>query len=144
MPARPRRSAEHYVLLALSPLGPLGLAFLGWWLQPDPRGYGTHEALGLAPCLPMKLWGVPCPGCGVTTAATLAAHGQVWASFKTQPFGLLLVVGALAFALWAPLAHWRGRDLWADLARVDMRRIGPLLAAVFVGAWIYKWMIVAG
>ena len=90
----------------------------------------------------MEWFGIPCPGCGVTTSVALAAHGELWKSFVNQPFGCALAMGAAAFALWAAWAHVAGRDLARD-ARVVMR---PALAIAFVaiviGAWVYK--LVAG
>src|SRR5689334_25333620 len=39
-----KRTRAILVALALATAGILGLAR---WLEPDPRGYGTHEQLGL-------------------------------------------------------------------------------------------------
>ena len=132
------------MLLALSPLVLVGLAVAGLWVEPDPRGFGTHERLGMPPCLPMELWNVPCPGCGVTTALVLAAHGSLLGSLRAQPFGLIVAMALLAFSVWAPLAHLRGRDLWHDLVVVRLPRLGPVLAALLVLSWLYKVVAVRG
>ena len=71
------RSKEHWIVLALAWLALGGAFLLGRFLEPDPRGFGTHEQLGFRACLPVELWNVPCPGCGVTTAVTLAVHGEL-------------------------------------------------------------------
>ena len=38
------------------------------WLKPDPRGFGTHQQLGLPPCTFRSLTGTNCPHCGLTTS----------------------------------------------------------------------------
>jgi hypothetical protein len=138
-----RRSREHWLVLGGALAVALGLGIAGLVLHPDPRGFGTHEQLGLQPCLPMTLWGIPCPGCGVTTSVVLAVHGRLAAALATQPFGLLLALVGTVFAVWAPLAHVSGRDLWSDLGRVAWRRLLPLAATALVLAWAYKLWAVA-
>ena len=134
----PRRSAEHWVVLALAGAGVLLLTGLGSLIEPDPRGYGTHERFGLQPCMPMQLWNVPCPGCGVTTSVTHAAHGAWAQSLRTQPFGLLLALGFVAFVVWALAAHVRGRDLWSELQRFPWGRAAAVVGVLVVVCWVYK------
>lgn len=132
------------MLLALAPLVLASLVAARFWLEPDGRGVGTHERLGLAPCLPMELWNFPCPGCGVTTSVTLAAHGRLLDSLRNQPFGFLVAVGLAAFVLLAPLVHLRGRDLWRELLEVRLARWFPVLATLLVLSWLYKVSLVRG
>ena len=62
------RSRQHRWMLAV--LGSLGLTLLvtARNLEPDPRGFGTHEQLGLTPCYFQELTGHVCLLCGGTTA----------------------------------------------------------------------------
>jgi hypothetical protein len=117
---------------------------LGRVLHPDPRGWGTHEQLGFRPCLPMRLWNLPCPGCGVTTSIALFAHAHPLAALRTQPFGLVALASAFAAALWALVGHARGRDLHVELPRVAWRRWVSLLATLALLAWILKLAVVRG
>jgi hypothetical protein len=142
--AAPRRSAEHWIVLLGSWLGLLGLAGFGLALHADPRGYGTHEQLGLLPCLPMVLWDLPCPGCGVTTSVVAAVHGDLRSALVTQPFGLFVVLATVAVAAWGTLAHVRGRDLKPALAAVPMGRVALGVGALLVLSWIYKVAAVRG
>lgn len=134
----PRRGLAHAFLLALACAAPLALLALALALEPDARGFGTHEQLGAGACPPLARWNVPCPGCGVTTALVHAAQGEPLRALAAQPLGFAL---ALAAALAAPLAlalHLRGRDLGALAARVLASR-APFALALFVAAcWLYK------
>lgn len=81
---------------------------LSAWLQPDGRGFGTHQQLGLPPCTFEALTHVPCPGCGLTTSFAHMAHGHVLQSFGAHLMGPLLFLLTLAVALAAPWAVRRG------------------------------------
>ena len=133
-----KRSSEHYLLLGLSILALIGIGLLGLWMDPDPRGFGTHEQLGLAPCRTMEWIGIPCPGCGVTTSVSLFWHGELWASFVNQPFGWLLAVLVPLLAVGAIIAHIRGRDLYASALSVPIGRVLLSLTGLMLAAWIYK------
>ncbi len=136
------RSTEHAFVLAAALLGPLLLVAFGLWLAPDARGYGTHEKLGLPPCVMMKWLHVPCPGCGVTTSVALAAHGRILDSARTQPFGLLVALAIPAVAIWALASHVRGRDLYRDLTSIRLGAWTWWLAGAMALAWAYKIVVV--
>jgi hypothetical protein len=107
-------------------------------LEPDPRGYGTHEQLGFRPCYPLAHWNVPCPACGVTTALGLFVRGRLLESLRAQPLGAVLAVALVAFTAWSWSAHRRGRDLALELPRLPWRRFGKALALLAALAWLYK------
>ncbi len=137
-----RRSSEHWTLLAFSILGLISMLGFAFYLQPDARGHGTHEQLGLSPCFPMEYWNVPCPGCGVTTAVTHAAHLNFVASVRTQPFGFLLAILGPAFGLWAIYQHLRGRDIWMQVAMRGWERAWAPALGLLLLAWLYKLAVV--
>ncbi len=138
------RSAEHWLLLVGSFATLVLFVALGALVEPDARGYGTHTALGLPDCKTIAWWGVPCPGCGVTTSLCLAAHGRLWAALWNQPFGFACA-GVLVFApLGASWAHLRGADLFELASRARARAwIGGGLALMLV-AWVWKIGLVRG
>ncbi|MEW6073543.1 MAG: DUF2752 domain-containing protein [Planctomycetota bacterium] len=142
-PAR-RRSLEHWIAVGIAGGTAAGLAAMALLLAPDPRGYGTHQQLGLLPCLPMELWHLPCPGCGVTTSICLALRGDPWGSVVNQPFGFLVALFLVGFVAWAAVAHLRGRDLGADVRRLRPERALKGLAVLGALAWAYKIAIVRG
>ena len=142
--AAPGRSHEHGVLLALLLVANLGLLAMGLFLEPDERGFGTHEKLGLQPCFPLKMWDIPCPGCGVTTSVTHAAHGDLVTSFLTQPLGLLLALTTVALLVYGLWLHVTGGDLWARLHALPWREVWMSVGGVAALAWIYKLASVRG
>lgn len=137
-PPRSERGLAHKLILtAALALLPLVL-ILAALVTPDERGFGTHEQFGLPPCRTVQIWGLPCPGCGVTTAIVLAARGRFADSITTQPFGFLILLAIPLIAIWAVRTHRRGRDLHGTLANLSsgIWLAGPATAMVL--AWIYK------
>ncbi len=143
-PTAPKRSLEHWFLLGGTLLAALTLVVLGLWITPDPRGFGTHEQLGMPPCHFLAWTGIPCPGCGVTTSVALAVHGEFAASFWNQPFGLvtaLLVPIAAAIAI---VQHARGRDLGETLRALRPGWLAIGLAVTAIGGWVWKFAAMRG
>lgn len=97
------------------------------WLDPDPRGFGTHVQLGLPPCGFRWLTGLACPGCGLTTAFAHAIRGEWMLSFSANPLGLVLFCGVVACLPIALLGALRG---WSLADAVDRFRIGRWALAV--------------
>lgn len=131
-------TVEHWVAVSLSLVGLACLAALALLTDPDPRGYGTHEELGLPPCSWIEIWGIPCPGCGVTTSVSLFVHGHPLRSALTQPFGFLCVASFALFAGWTAVLHVRGRDAGRALSRAPWLAIAILGAMAMVAGWIWK------
>lgn len=138
---RAGRTRLHWLVLAVGPVGWSMLLVARFLLTADPRGHGTHEQLGLAPCLPMQRWGIPCPACGLTTSVTHFAHGEWWDSVLVQPLGFTLGLAALILPFVALAAHLRGVDLGRALLHPRTpRAIGAGLA--FAGlCWVYKLLV---
>lgn len=80
-------------------------------LDPDPRGHGTHELLGLPPCSFVLMFGRRCPTCGMTTSWSHLTRCEVVASLKANAGGTLLGVLAACSAVWLIASAWRGRWL---------------------------------
>jgi hypothetical protein len=79
-------------------------------LHPSPEGVGTHRqlrALGAngkppPPCELLRMTGIPCPTCGMTTSFAWFVRGNWPASFYVQPMGFLLALASGAL-FWAGL-----------------------------------------
>jgi len=104
-------------------------------LQADPAGHGTHTQLGLPACGFAVATGKPCPTCGMTTAFSHAAHGNLVASFLVQPGGLLASLGAAALfwpALHTAATGSRALELCGKL-------LTPKALWIAGGAWLGSW-----
>jgi hypothetical protein len=139
-----KRSSGHWILLGVAGAAVVAFLVLGLLVTPAAEGYGTHEKLGLPPCTSMALFGVPCPGCGVTTSVALASRGRLAESFLTQPFGLLVALLGVVSIPWALWGHLTGRDLYTDFLRLASKPVLVALALIVVAAWVYKLSVVLG
>ena len=72
---------------------------VGLYLVPDPRGHGTHQQLGLPPCLIYFLTGRSCPSCGLTTSVSALLHGNFALAWRVNPFGFAIVAFSLGLFL---------------------------------------------
>lgn len=81
------------------------------WVEPDRRGFGTHERMGLAPCTFRIVFNRPCPSCGMTTAWARAARGQLGRALRANAGGALLAVAAILAVPWLAVSAALGR--WA-------------------------------
>jgi len=132
------RSLEHWVLFAGAFAGLAILVLFGLFVAPDPRGYGTHTHLGLPECMTIEWWGVPCPGCGVTTSVCLAAHGQFLAALHNQPLGLFCALALALAPAWALWLHLAGKDLYAEAGRLVLGRWLIGAGVLVVVSWFWK------
>jgi hypothetical protein len=117
---------------------------IGRFLQPSPKGVGTHRQIGLPPCPFLHFTGIPCPSCGWTTSVSHSARLHFAEAFITQPFGLIVFFGAaLSIPLslylihrripWSRLTEWRG---WSFAMYA--------LLAIFLLSWLYKIAVMKG
>lgn len=121
-------------------LAVLSLAILvtGAMLVPAAEGHGTHRQLGLLACAWPQTMGIPCPTCGMTTAVSMAARGDLLGAAAAQPFGALV---ALACAVtvwlggWVALTGSQVHRLFGGLLRPRMVWVAVGLLAA---AWGYK------
>ncbi len=107
-------------------------------LAADEAGHGTHEQLGLPPCIWAVTFDAPCVTCGMTTAFTHAAHGELWTSLLTQPLGMILSVGAAAVFWIGLFVAITGSRLGEHAVRLVNARILIILAVLAGAAWAYK------
>ncbi|MBL8887568.1 MAG: DUF2752 domain-containing protein [Phycisphaerales bacterium] len=111
---------------------------IGACLTPSPEGHGTHQALGLPRCGFLMAFGRPCMTCGMTTAVTLAAHGQFGSAFRTQPAGAILAI-VLASGVWFGLhAAATGMSLKPGFDALLRPRALWIAGGVLLAAWAYK------
>lgn len=91
-----------------------------------------------APCLLFTFTGIPCPGCGLTTAAVALVHGHLDAAAAANPgiFGLAVVtVVALPLIVLRQLGLISAPVPWSDRARSRMGRVMLVAAAT---SWAFQ------
>jgi hypothetical protein len=98
----PVRRRGRWLLVGWS-LFLLGGFALAYSLEPDPRGYGTHQRLGLPPCTFQVLFSIPCPSCGMTTSFAHFTHGNLVGACRANAGGLVL---ALICTVQVPWCWW--------------------------------------
>lgn len=108
------------------------------WLTPDPRGFGTHEQLGLPACISNQFLGLPCPLCGMTTSFALMADARFGQAFATQPAGASLFIGTIIMAAGALVSGVAGFVPPLVLRVATMRSMSMLAVALMLAAWAYK------
>lgn len=110
-----------------------GVALL---LNPDPRGFGTHQQLGLPPCTFRLLFGYPCPGCGMTTCFAHFVRGQFREAVRANLVGTILASVSALLIPWSLWSLYRGR-LWMVS---DPVRFAAVLTFSFAGLSLLVWM----
>jgi hypothetical protein len=130
------RGAARGIALAIF-LPCLSVLLVAAWLTPNPAGFGTHTQLGLAECGFKLVTGLPCATCGMTTAFSHAARGNLVASFAVQPGGAVLSLLTAVATLLSGYSLATGASLiplWNAVARP---RTFLVLGGVILLAWAY-------
>jgi len=112
-------------------------------LSPSPRGYGTHQQLGLPPCSIQVLFGIPCPSCGMTTSFCWFVRGEILQSARANLAGLylaticaLLIPWTAAISLWNRVLLIKNPLYWASV-------LGCLYFLIAVVQWGVRYFFAA-
>lgn len=92
--------------LALVLAGGFLLALL---VNPDPRGFGTHQQYGLPPCTFRLLFGIHCPSCGMTTCFAHFVRGQFAPAVQANLAGFVLATTCALMIPWCLFSAMIGR-----------------------------------
>lgn len=125
--------------LAVAALGVAGVLGLAWGLEPDPKGYGTHQQLGLPPCTFRSLTGIPCPSCGMTTAFAWTARGRVDRAWRANPAGALLAPACVALVPWLLASSATGRPLGSRTLEKPLTVLVVATVALSLLAWMIRF-----
>ncbi len=114
---------------------------VGASLTPAAEGHGTHTRLGLPSCSWVVAFDAPCPTCGMTTAVTHAANGDLIGSFLVQPAGAIFSLVA-AVALWCGLhGAITGAETVRQSTKIFRGRTWWLIGGILLAAWAYKMAV---
>jgi len=122
-------------------LGALALLITARVLTPSPTGVGTHRQLGLPPCSFEVMTGHGCPGCGMTTAFSHMAHGQVAEAFDSNPMGIVLFALIALGGAFAGYRVVRPRPFDEQLGTVTSQVIVYSLIAALMISWVVRLLI---
>lgn len=134
-PRHPFRARLIALAIAMGGLGVLGVAA---YLSPSPEGIGTHEQLGLAPCSAMRVLGIPCPTCGMTTAFSHTVRGEFVAAIWVQPTGTLLAIGTFAVSVTALMSLLSGRFWRINVYRLTIPKLTFFVVLLLLLGWAWK------
>lgn len=133
------RPSISRVLLSMRERWPLivpGVLLLMLHLLPVPQ---NGKLAGMPVLCPLKaLTGWPCPGCGLTRALVLCAHGDWQGAFNYHPLGAVFY-----FTLWIALALGvfsllRKHTAASLLELLPQRGILFACVAALVGVWLIR------
>lgn len=102
----------------------------------------------LPACVFRRFTGIPCGGCGMTTASILLLKGEIVAAFQTNPLGplaLMAATGIFVGALHDRIKHTTGFARWVEGFSKRLKRprlyIPLILLALAHWAWhIYSYL----
>lgn len=116
----------------------LGLLAVAASIQPDRRGWGTHQQLGLPPCTVQEVFGMRCPACGMTTAWAHFMRGNWYTALSCNVGGTALALACVVAIPWTIGTAIRGDWVW--LRPTDGQTLCFCLAimAVTVSDWLIR------
>ena len=136
LPGRPLTPSGRWVCLGLAGLLG-GLLLLATSVRPDPRGFGTHEQLGLAPCAFRVLLNLPCPTCGGTTSFAHFVRGHWSEAFHANPAAFAFALSCSLLTPWLVLSAVVGR--LPGVVRADWAFI--ILVAILASLGLSSWLL---
>ncbi|MFT7618681.1 MAG: hypothetical protein ACI97A_002328 [Planctomycetota bacterium] len=96
-------------------------------VEPDERGFGSHEQLGMEPCAYLEMHGHPCPSCGMTTSFAHTVRFQIPSALAANPAGTIMCL--ICLVLPGILVH--------------SMLTGQPVARLFIGKWRGYWIFYA-
>lgn len=111
---------------------------LSVYLSPSPRGFGTHEQLGLAPCSFEYLTSLPCPSCGMTTSFSHFVRGQWPRALRASTTAFVLALVCAAMIPWCLVSLHKKHLFKVDRPDIALLVILGLLYLVAGVEWVLR------
>ena len=144
LPPNPRLGRSTRLALAGWAVALMALLGVARWLQPDPKGFGTHTQLGLWPCAFRETTGRPCPTCGMTTAFAWFARGDFARSWRSNPASLFLAPTCVLLVPWLLLIAARGRAVGTRSLETPLISLAVATVGLTVVSWTIRLFIMGG
>lgn len=116
----------------------LGLAR---WLTPSPKLLGTHQQLGLPPCVFYVITGHLCPSCGATTSFSLLMHGQWITAFHANFLAPFWFAALALYGIASMISFITQRHLSLELNRWVLSLIILLFTGSLIAYGIWRFHI---
>lgn len=110
---------------------------LAAWIQPDPRGFGSHQQLHLPPCTFQSQFHLPCPACGMTTSFAHFVRGHWLQALRSSTTAFVLAIECLLALMWCLISVWRQQS-WL-LVRLDLAVAWSVFCLYLVG--LTEWVV---
>ena len=135
-----RLGPSRRLLLLAAAVAMLGVLGIARWLDPNQRGYGTHEQLGLPPCAFHVLTGVRCPSCGMTTSFAYVVRWQFGDAARANAGGFLLALATMVLIPWCLASAVIDRPVGIRTPeRVALWGL-CVIGGITVGGWILRFV----
>jgi hypothetical protein len=109
LPSKPPQASVFRTSALVIALLPVALLMVASRLEPNSQGLGTHQQLGLPPCSMRVVFGIRCPGCGMTTSWAHFTRGQWLRSWQVNSGGFLLACFSIFVAFMALRSGWNAQ-----------------------------------
>jgi hypothetical protein len=118
----------------------LGVIVASFLLQVAPDGdrvslRNTPSALVPPLCMSRQLFGIPCPGCGLTRSFIYLAHGNWAASWRSHHVGWLLAAAVLA------QVPYRLHELYRPRPRKWLPILSRWFAVALIVLLLGNWLV---
>jgi hypothetical protein len=108
-------------------------------LEPNAKGHGTHEQLGLPACQFLRLTGWKCPQCGMTTSFAHTVRGQLFTAWDSNPCGpILAIILATVVFPWCVIAGLTGRSHVTREPSLTMIWMTGIYLLTATGVWLIR------
>ena len=89
-------------------------------------------------CLMKDVFGIPCPGCGITRAFLFLAHGDLRSALELNVNSVLVFSLVVLFWLHATFNALTHNEIKVHLTRMQSHSLVTLAAIATVSGWIYN------
>jgi hypothetical protein len=127
----PRRLSSWLLVAALAAVAPITWALARFDVLP-------HVTM----CLFERATGRPCPGCGMTRSLLRLSQGDVAASLRLHPLGVVLAAFYVALLGATVVGLVRGGDPVAQFLERRGKSTLVVVSVLFVGVWILRAFVV--